>query len=505
MNSNALTLLDWIVLGAYFVFVVWLGARFRSRQKSSEDYFLGSRRVPGWAVSLTLFATIASSWTFLALPAKAFQADLKYLMAVGALPVVAWIGSRWFVPFFRERIRLTAYEYLESRFGLGARLYGNLTFLVVHFGKMSAVLYLLSLAVAQMTGIEIHVVIAVVGMATVAYSMLGGMEGVVWTDVVQGALMLLAGLVAVGFILLTPPGGPTAVVSAAAASGKFTLVSPQFSWGSSSTAALLVFGLNYFTQKYLTDQTIVQRYLLAPSTVQASRALGSSTLLLLGAWVLFMGLGSLLWGFYHLQPDLLPDAVRAMPDRVFPHFIGFQLPAGVAGLILAGLAAGSMSTLSSDLNSLSAVVYNDFYRRFRGSADEARHLVFSRVTVLVAGLLGVGAAMLMTNIHSMADAATEFVSLLGGGVMGVYLLGILNRRASAAAAWTGIGCGIAATLWAYFCPAGSPALPWLPRCPLHNLWVGLMGNVVVFACGWIASLAMPSRARCEPRVPDNPA
>ena len=208
MTTGGLTLLDWIILALYLAIMVGLGLRWGRRQANSQHYFLGGGRLPGWAVGVSMFATVISSWSFLALPAKAFQSDLQSLMTVSLLPVAAWITARWFVPLFRERIRLSAYEYLERRFGMGARLYGNMAFLIVHFGKMAGILYLLCLALAEITGANLLVIIAVVGCATILYTFFGGMEGVVWTDVAQGFLLLFAGVVAFGFLLFGAPGGP---------------------------------------------------------------------------------------------------------------------------------------------------------------------------------------------------------------------------------------------------------------------------------------------------------
>jgi solute:Na+ symporter, SSS family len=487
MSTGTLTWLDWAIVVLYFCGMVWLGGRFKARQQSSRHYFLGSRPLPGWAVGMSMFATIISSWAFLALPAKSFQTDLQYLMAISAIPAAAWIAARWIVPLFREKVRLSAYEFLEHRFDGAARLYGNLAFLIVHFGKMAAILYLLCLAMSQMTGWDIFVLIAVVGVSTMVYTFFGGIEGVVWTDVAQGALLLFAGFVAGAFILFQAPAGAGALLGTAWAAGKFTLASSDFSLDRMSTAALVFFGLNYYLQKYVADQTVVQRYLLARDSARAGRALWISSWLVMAVWGLFMVVGVLLWAFYQLQPGLLPDSVRATPDRVFPYFIAHALPPGLPGLMLAGLLAATMSTLSSDLNSLSAVVLDDYYRKLRPRVSEASHLIFSRTTVLVAGLLGVVLAMAMTRIQSMADAAFDFVSLVGGGILGMYMLGLAAPRCTARALHVGIASGVAFAVWANFCGTGRTALGFLPRFQLHTLWVGLISNIVVFAVGYLAS------------------
>lgn len=503
MAANGLTWLDWAVVAGYFGAMLALGARFRKRQQSSEHYFLAGRRLPAWAVGMSMFATVISSWAFLALPAKAFQADLVSLTTISTLPIAAWITARWFIPLFREKIRLSAYEYLENRFGLGARVYGNAAFLIVHFGKMAGILYLLCLAIAQMTGTSVFVLIALVGLSTLVYTFFGGMEGVVWTDVVQGVLLLLAGVISVGFVLFANEAGAAAVIGTAWDAGKFRLVAPAFSWDRAGTVLFVFFGLTYYTQKYVSDQTIVQRYLIAPSAAGASRGIWLSSVLVMLVWALFMGLGALLWAHYQMNPVGLPRGLLATPDRIYPHFIAHALPPGITGVILAGLLAATMSTLSSDLNSLSAVVFDDYYRKWRPGGDDAAHLRFSRLMVLAAGVLCVGLAMAMTRVHSMADAAFDFVSLVGGGVMGMYLLG-MTTRCSKRALHVGLGCGVAFILWGYFCGPGTTALPVLPRSPFHTLWIGGLGNLVVFATGWLAHrILQPNPAFLHEHRPQN--
>ncbi len=488
MGSGALKTADWLIVAAYMIFVIWLGVRFSRRQSTSKHFFLGGGRLPGWAVGMSMFATIISSWAFLALPGKAFRNDLQYLMVVSGIPIVTWLAARWVIPMYRERVRLSAYEYLEHRFGLGARVYGNLAFLIVHFGKMAAILYLLCLAISAMTGWSIFLLIAVIGAATILYTFVGGIEGVVWTDVAQGFLLLLGGCLSVGYILLNAPGGAGAVVQTAAQAGKFTLIEGGFDWERMGVVVLVFFGLNFYLQKYLADQTVVQRFLISRSDRQASTALWASSGIIMFVWVLFMVLGALLWGYYDLLPDHLPEATRAQPDKVFPYFIAHELPVGISGLVLSGLVAATMSTLSSDLNSLSAVVVNDYYEKIRPGRSEGELLKVSRLIVAMAGVLGVFLAMAMTRIHSMADAALGFVSLVGGGVLGMYLLGLFVRRSTSRGLYVGIGVGLAVVFWAYFCGPGKSGLPGFPRFPLHSLWIGLTANLVVFAVGYLASL-----------------
>ena len=221
--SGSLQVLDWLIVGAYFAFIIWLGSRYGKKQTSTERYFLGNRKVPGWAVGMSIFATIISSWSFLGLPGKSFQSDLQYLLTILPIPLVVVVATRFLIPLFRRRVRMSAYEYLEHRFGRLARLYGDLVFIAGHFFKMSMVLYLMCLAVSSMTGWPIFVLIVIAGIATMVYTFFGGIEGVVWTDVTQGILLLGGGLLALGYILFGTPGGGLEVLVVAREAGKFQL------------------------------------------------------------------------------------------------------------------------------------------------------------------------------------------------------------------------------------------------------------------------------------------
>lgn len=489
-TESALEIIDWLIIAAYFIFVIWLGSHFGRKQTSSDRYFLGNRRLPGWAVGMSIFATIISSWSFLGLPGKSFKSDMQYLVTIVTIPITVCIAVFFLIPLFRRKVRLSAYEYLERRFGLFARFYGDILFMAGHFFKMSMVLYLMCLALEGVTGWDVLILIVFVGVATMIYTFFGGIEGVVWTDVTQGFLLLGGGVLSLCFLLFGTQGGPTEVVTAAYEAGKFKLVSFDFEWKEVSVIVLVFFGFSHYMAKYATDQTVVQRYLVAPSSKQAARALWISVFLLGVVWVLFMTVGVLLWVFYQAQPELLPEAVRAKPDQVLAYFIGHQLPAGVTGLILAGIFAASMSTLSSDLNSLASVLAEDFYGKLVKGGSDSRRLVFSRASVLGAGILSIFFAMLLTKVESIVDAFFTFSAIIAGGMVGMFFLGLFTKRCSKKGLYIGLAVGVTFIIWAALTnPEKMDALipSWLPKFRIHIYWLGLLGNIVVFGTGYLAS------------------
>jgi Na+/proline symporter len=224
--SSGVHVIDWLIVGGYFAFVIWLGSRFGKKQTSSTRYFLGNRNLPGWAIGMSLFATIISSWTFLAIPGKSFKTDMQYILTITPIPLIVLIAVFFVIPLFRNRIKMSAYEYLERRFGLAARFYGNIIFIMSHFFKMGMVLYLLCLAIEGATGwgeqYLIYIII-VVGITTITYTFFGGIEGVIWTDVIQGFLLLGGGLVGLLFLLFAHKTGPAEVLNMAWDAEKFKL------------------------------------------------------------------------------------------------------------------------------------------------------------------------------------------------------------------------------------------------------------------------------------------
>jgi SSS family solute:Na+ symporter len=384
---------------------------------------------------------------------------------------------------------------------------------------MGMVLFLLCLAIEGATGwgeTYLTYLIVIVGIVTIFYTFFGGIEGVVWTHVIQGFLLLGGGIIGLLFLLFLSKAGPTDMLANAYDAGKFKLADFDFDWDRLSVWIFLCFGFTHYLARYATDQTVVQRYLLAPSTKQASRSLWVSVILLGIVWVVFMFIGVLLWVYYEIQPELLPEAVRQKPDQVFAYFIGHQIPAGVTGfayfighqipagvtgLILAGVFAAAMSTLSSDLNSLASVLVDDFYEKLAKAPTDRRRLLFSRLSVIVAGIGAIFLAMALRRVKSMVEVFFVFSSIMGGGMIGMFFLGLLTRRCSRRGLYIGLLIGVIFIAWAtitnspkYLSPS---TLPWLPRFAVNILWLGLLGNVVVFVVGYLASLIFTPGNRAE--------
>jgi SSS family solute:Na+ symporter len=455
-NSTLRWIVDGGIILIYMIAMVAIGmyAGRRKADDNTQSYFAGSGRIPPWAVAMSILATIISSVTFLAYPGNAYAGNWINLVQGLMVPVVL-ICVVWFiVPIYRHSIGFSAYEYFERRFSYGSRLYTSLAFSILHFTKTGSVIYLLALALSSLTGIHTIPIILIVTFVTVIYTLIGGMEAVIWTDVVQGFLFLAGGLACLGILLFKPAGGPAHVISMAWHANKIDVGPYNFDLAKRTFWVLVINGIFYALQKYACDQTMVQRYLVNKTDRGAIKAAFMGGVLCVPTWAMFMFIGSCLWSFYKIVGDsALPrDAAtgKIIADQVFPYFINHELPIGFTGLVLAALLAAAMSSISSDLNCLSAVVVEDYYRRIRPDATDQQRLRFGKYTVAVCGVIAalVGIAYVAIAKASILDTIFELYAVFAGGLVGLFALGFLSRRAN----WQGALIGIAATI--LFCAWG---------------------------------------------------
>lgn len=486
--------LDLLVIAAYMTALVALGLRFSRRQTSTDRYFTARRSVPAWAMGLSLLATLISSVTFIAYPGSAYASDWSNLvpgfMVVAVLALVGLV----IIPFFRQAVGTSAYEYFGKRFGYGARVYASIAFAAGHFSKMGFVFYLLSLTVSSMTGWKTDNVIIAVAVITVCYTLIGGIEAVIWADVLQGFVLWAGIFVCVGYLLFLTPGGPSQALHLAWAGHKISLGSMAPDFSKPTFLVLSCYGFFFYLQKYTADQTIVQRYLVAKSDRAALRGIALGAVLCMPVWSLFMLIGSLCWSFYRATGERLPANI-AKADQVFPHFITTHVPAGLAGLFLAALFGAAMANLSSDFNSLSAIGVEDYYRVLRPHSTEGQRLAVAKVIVAVCGLLCVVVSTALAHTNGTALSLWYTLSAIAaGGLAGLFLLAFLSERASRTGAYLGIAASLLFTTWATLTLDGGKM--WnLGRWnfPFHNYMIGVIGHVVLLVTGYAGSLVYPNR------------
>jgi SSS family solute:Na+ symporter len=495
--SGSLSPLDLTVLVAYLLGVVGCGCWFYRRAGDSEQYMSAGRSLPGWAVGLSIFGSYVSSISFLANPGKSFAGDWGGFVFSLSLPLAALVAVKWFLPFFRGRGEISAYGHLEERFGPWARSYAVVCYLLTQVARLGTILYLLALALVPLTGWDIRAIIVGVGVVVVVYPLIGGTEAVIWTGVAQ-ALVLVAGtLVCVLSLMFNIPGGPERIIALGAAEGKFALGSFSGTLTQPTFWVVLVYGLVINLQNFGIDQSYVQRYITAKSDRAARSSVWMGALLYIPFAAGFFFIGTALFAFYKVQPELLPAAVDAIgrPDSVFPAYISTQLPPGLAGLVVAALCAAAMD---SNLNCMATLFHGDFYTRYlRPNAGERESMRVLHASTLGFGAICVGAALAMIEIKSALDVWWELAGIFGGGMLGLFLLGRLFPRAGATAGLAGVGSGVVVILWMTL----SPKLAWWPetmRSPYHGLLVIVFGTLSILIIGGIAALLFPTRTKIPP-------
>jgi SSS family solute:Na+ symporter len=495
--------LDLIVVIVYLACMAGLGLRFSRRQASTESYFVAKRSLPGWAMGMSMLATMISSVTFVAYPGSSYAGNWSLLvpgfLLIATLPLVAKVV----IPFYREEVGMSAYEYFQKRFGGPARLYASAAFSLAHFSKMGFVLYLMALTLSSMTGWDITIVIVSVAVIMVFYTVIGGIEAVVWTDVVQGFVMWIGIAVALGFLLFLPDGGPRAVFSLAAGNGKFSLGTLAWDWSRPTIPVALLYGLFWYGQRYVADQTMVQRYLLAKSDRAALRGVTLGALLCVPVWALFMLIGTSVWSFFQLSGEAIPATITKA-DQMFPYFLRAHLPPGILGLLLAALTGAAMTMLASDLNSLASVATEDFYRALRPRSTDRERLRAAKVIVVAVGMLNIVTALALVQSKGSALSMWFAVSAIAsGGLAGLFLLAFLVTRATRAGAYAGIATSTAFTVWAVLTKGAKPLIDAGPvRFPFDELTIGAFGNIVLFLVGAAVSLVTSRHAVERAADPD---
>lgn len=485
--DSALPLVDLAVLVLYLAGVLGYGCWFLRKRRSLEEFVAAGRSVPGWAVGLSIFGTYVSSISFLALPGRSFGSNWNPFVFSLSLPLTAWIAVRWFVPFYRRSGEVSAYHHLENRFGLWARTYAVLCYVLTQIARMGTILYLLALALSPLTGWSMVTLIFVTSALVLVYTLTGGMEAVIWTDVVQSIVLVGGALACVGILAFGMPGGPTQVFRIGWEEGKFSLGSFGGSLAESTFWVVLIYGLFINLQNFGIDQSYVQRYLTARSDGAAARSVWGGALLYVPVSALFLFIGTALFAFYSAQPGLLPDGLDPIekPDAVFPHFIVTQLPAGLTGLVLAAIFAAAQSTLSSSVNCSATLILRDGYQRyFRPHADEQECMRVLRIASLGVCMLGTIAALAMLQVRTALDAWWQLASIFSGGMLGLFLLGLIGRRAGNPEAVTGVILGVLVIVWMTFSPAWSGPLERV-RSPFHSFLVVVGGTLTILLAGLI--------------------
>ena len=354
-------------------------------------------------------------------------------IAVLAVPVAVFV----FVPFFRRLNVNTAYEYLERRFDVKVRLMASFIYVVTQFLKMGIVIYLPALALETVTGIDIQLCILVMGILCTVYTVLGGIEAVIWTDVIQ-VIVLLGGALICMLIMIFDLGSDLPKMAAEAwDAGKFSFSSPGIGF-TEPTLVVVVLSMMAVVAPYVSDQTVIQRYLTTKTEKDTQVSLWANALITIPAAIIFFGLGTLLYMYYSKNTGLLDPGMAN--DSVFPWFILNQLPSGISGLLIAGVFAAAMSSLDSSLNSSSSAIINDFVVRFKSSVSEYKRLYYARALTIFFGVIGTATAIVMSiyDIKSLWDQFSMMIGLVAGGLFACFLLAAFTKRTNSLGVIVGV-------------------------------------------------------------------
>lgn len=475
-------IIDIIVFLLFTGGVVAFGCSFFKKKGTFEEFTSAGRSLPGWVVGMSIFATYVSSISYLGYPGKAFSGDWNAFVFSLSIPIASYFAARYFVPFYRSQDSISAYSFLENRFGPWARIYASSCYLLTQIARTGSILYLLALPMNVLLGWHIQTIIVVTSVAIVLYSMLGGMKAVIWTEAIQGIILIGGALVCMFILLFDMPGGPVQTFSIAMEDGKFSLGSFGSSLSESTFWVCLIYGIFTNLQNYGIDQSYVQRYHTAKNEKEAKFSALFGGYLFIPVSAVFFMIGTGLYAFYKVHPGILPDGVGA--DYVFPFFIVNELPVGLTGLLIASIFAAGMSTIATSVTSSSTIILTDYYQRFRKHAGNRERMLVLKLSSVGVGVAGILVAFAFMSVQSALDAWWALASIFSGGMLGLFLLGYISKKARNFDAVLGVVCGVILVCWIVISPF------------VHANLAIVFGTLLIFLVGFLSANLLNKR-RCK--------
>ena len=479
--------LDLAVLTIYLIGVVGFGCWFARRASSAEQFMSAGRSIPGWAIGLSIFGSYISSISFIANPGKAYQHNWNAFVLALSMPLAAWISVKYFVPFYRRSGQVSAYEHFEERFGPWARTYGVVCFLLTQLARLGTILYLLALALAPLVGLDVTTIIVISGIAITIYPLFGGTEGVIWTGVVQSAVLVAGVVICLISVVMEIDGGTPELIRVAVQNHKFSLGDFGSSISESTFWVVLMYGMVTHLQNFGIDQGYIQRYATAKSDWDAGRSVWMGGLCFIPLSAAFFFMGTALFVLYGQRPGVLPDGIK--PDAVFPYFIGTELPPSLMGLVLAAIFSAAMD---SNLNCCATLYLCDIHRRyFRPAASERESMLVLHLSTFVMGALSIFAALAMIQVKTALDVWWKLAGIFSGGMLGLFLLGLLSRRATSKHAAIGVAAGVTVIAWMTLSPLykdffSANHAVWLVS-PFHDNMIIVVGTLTILLVGLVVS------------------
>ena len=482
-----------LVVWCYLAGVLLVGFWLSGRNKTADEYSLGGKNIPGWAMGLSVLGTFTSSITFMGVPEKAYSQNWNIFWFGAALPVAAWFAARYFIPLYRKHVRYSAYEFLEQRFGLWARLYGAFSYIVLQLVRTATVLLLVSFAAAPLLDLPVLPTIIILGFVVIVYDTVGGLLAVIWTDAVQ-VIILSIGACWCLWILIANAGGvseffaslPAAKTTFGAWDAATQSGRPWFEWFDLTRGTLFVvflYGLSENVRNYGTDENYVQRYLSTATEQSAARSVWLGALSYIPLSIVFILIGSGLVMEYPTPP--IVDGLPLRSDQVFPYFIRHALPVPITGLVVAAIMGAAMSTIDSSLNATATVILTDFARRFFGNFAARQEIFVLRCSTVAVGCTGTLAAALLFTVYQkeargITDIWWQYAGTAGGGLLGLFLVAWLIPNTRSWVAALGTASTVPVLFWGTF--LRQPATDrWYANfaCPLHPNLIGISATVTM--------------------------
>ena len=483
----------WAVVGVYALLMVGMACFFIFKKKDENDYFRGGNRIPWYVAGMSIFATMLSSITFIAIPTQAYLQDWRYFVMAFFIIGMAPVAIYYYLPFFCRLGITSAYEYLEKRFNLGVRLFGSAAFVVFMVCRVAVVTLLPAIALNAVTGISIDACILICGVLTMIYCSLGGLEAVIWSDFVQG-IVLMGGAVSVLVLLIMKTGGDGAHFSTfwnvASTYNKNTMWDFRFILTQPVFWVVAVQGLISNLSSYTSDQCVIQRYIATPDENATKRSLWFNGCMSVFAQIVFYGIGMALFAFYHTNPQAM-DVTMPKGDSVLPIFMATEMPPWLAGLVIAAVFAATISTLSANLSSASTAVVTDFVKRFKPDIPGKTQIRCGQICTYVVGIIGIMAALTLARMESSAlfDNFNKYIAMLTAGLTGLFFMGVFMPRIKGVAAVLGLAAN-------YFVCFSCEIL----HCDVfglkfHPFLLGGIGLVVCVAVAYIASFVLREKGK----------
>ncbi|MFT3844248.1 MAG: sodium:solute symporter [Lacibacter sp.] len=504
-----LPFIDLAVIACYMLAMIGIGFYFSRKNKNSDQFTKASGKIPGWAIGLSIYATFLSSNTFLGVPGKAFGSNWNAFVFSISMPLAAWFASKYFVPFYRNTGEISAYTNLEKRFGPWARTYAVVCFLLTQFARMGSIFFGIALSLQALTGFSMQSIMIVMGICIIIYTVLGGMEAVIWTEVAQGVIKTLGALLILFLVIKEIPGGISKITAIATADHKISLGSFKPDFTQSTFWVILLYGFFINLNNFGMDQNYIQRYHTAKNSKQASKSIWLCVWIYVPASFLFFVIGTALYAFYQSQPGLI-DPVKLQVaaerlgasatqeqihqlaasfkpsdygDKVLPFFMVNNIPTGLVGLIVSALLSAAMSTISSNMNASATVFTVDIYQKyFKPEISDKQKLFLLHVSTVVFGLIGLTTGLAMIGAKSLLDIWWELSGIFAGGMLGLFLLGLISKKTKNTEAIIATIAGVIVILWMTFSDR-IPAEYSFVKSSLHKNLIIVVGTLSIFLVG----------------------